>query len=116
GFSDIMVQAPTKGRVFVLRNGNSAFANPRRYCAMTFYDYAGYRLSLFTREEPSAIVAYLTFKRDFDSEVGEKTGLEAALNVFWLERAQTAPLAVSLKHHMAEQDAYLAAIRAGTKA
>jgi|APPan5920702856_1055754.scaffolds.fasta_scaffold102761_1 hypothetical protein len=83
---------------------------------MTFYDYAGDRLSVFTREEASAIVAYLTFKRDFDSEVDDKTGLEAALNVFWLERAQTGPVAASLKHHVAEQDAYLAAIRAESEA
>jgi len=83
---------------------------------MTFYDYAGDRLSVFTREEASAIVAYLTFKRDFDSEVDDKTGLEAVLNVFWLERAQTGPVAASLKHHVAEQDAYLAAIRAESEA
>jgi hypothetical protein len=85
--------------------------NPRRYGAMTFYDYARYRLSVFTREETDAIVAYLKYKRDSARSVFEKEGIEGALNSFWLERAQTAPLAESLKRHLTEQDEFLATIK-----
>ncbi len=111
GFFDTSVEVPTKERVFILTNGRSAFINPRRYGAATFYDYARYRLSVFTREEASAIVAYLKYKRDFDPDVIEKERIEAALDLFWLERERTAPLAESLKKHVAEQEEYLAAIR-----
>jgi hypothetical protein len=115
GFSDTTVEIPTKDRVFVTRIGRSAFINPRRYGAATSYDYARYRLSVFTREEASAIVAYLKYKRDFDEDVVEKAEIDAALGLFWLEREQRAPLAESLTLHVAEQEAYLAAIRSNPK-
>jgi hypothetical protein len=111
GFFDTSVEVPTKDRVFVLRNGRSVFINPRRYGAATFYDYARYRLSVFTREEASAIVSYLKFKRDFDEDVVDKAEIDAALDLFWLEREQRAPLSKSLKQHLAEQEECLAAIR-----
>jgi hypothetical protein len=111
GFSDTTYELPTKGRIFVIRQGRSAFVNPRRYGAMSFYDYARYRLSVFTREEAGAIVAYLKFKRDLDSDVVDRAGIDAALELFWLEREQTAPLAESLRQHVAEQEEYLAAVR-----
>jgi hypothetical protein len=85
--------------------------NPRRYGAMTSYDYARYRLSIFTREEAGAIVAYLEFKRDADPDVIDRKAIDAALVSFWLERARTAPDAQSLGRHIAEQEEYLAAIR-----
>jgi hypothetical protein len=115
GFSDTTLELPTNGRVFVIRQGRSEFVNPRRYGATTFYDYARYRLSVFAREEASAIVAYLRFKRDVDLDVSDRAGIDAALESFWLERAQTAPLAESLKQYIAEQEEYLAAVRSGTK-
>ena len=106
GFSEITVES--LGNVSVLpRAGQSALMNPRRYGAMTFHDYARYRLSVFTREEADAIVAYLNHKRDSASSVFEKEGIEAALNSFWLERAQTAPLAESLKRLLTEQFQFL---------
>jgi hypothetical protein len=111
GFSDTTFEHPTEGRVFVIRQGRSAFVNPRRYGAISFYDYARYRLSVFTREEAGAIVAYLKFRRDFDSDVVDRAGIDAALELFWLEREQTAPLAESLRQHIAEQEEYLAAVR-----
>jgi hypothetical protein len=113
GFSDITVEIPAGGRVFTVKSGRSAFVNPRRYGAATFYDYARYRLSVFTREEAAAIVAYLQFKRD--ESVMDKTGIDAALNLFWLERAQTAPPADSLRQHVKEQEDYIAVLRSGTK-
>lgn len=111
GFYDIAVNVPKKDRVFVLRSGKSELLNPRRYGALTSYDCARYRLSVFTREEAGAIVAYLKYKRDFDPDVIEKERIGSALDLFWLERERTAPLAESLKKHIAEQEEYLAAIR-----
>ena len=97
GFSDITVEALKKVDVVLPRAGRSALMNPRRYGAMTFYDCVRYRLSVFTREETDAIVAYLKYKRDSAPSVFEQEGIEAALTSFWLERAQTAPLFDSLK-------------------
>ena len=102
GFSDIDIESLGKSDAGLPRAGRSALMNPRRYGAMTFHDYARYRLSIFTREEAAAIVAYLNYKRDSASNGFERKGIEAALNSFWLERAQTAPLAESLKLHTAQ--------------
>jgi hypothetical protein len=111
GFSDWSTEVPAGDRTLVLRHGRSAFINPRRYGAMTSYDYARCRLSIFTREEANALVAYLEFKRDSDPDVIDKTAIDAALTSFWLERARTAPPAASLEQHIAEQEEYLAALR-----
>ncbi len=112
GFSDTAVQVPTPERVFVMRHGPSAFINPQRYGAATWFDYARYRLSVFTREEARAIVAYLECRREADADGMNYAAIEAALQGFWRERAQTAPLAESLQQHLAGQEAYLAAMRA----
>jgi hypothetical protein len=114
GFSDWTTEVPAGDRTFVLRHGRTAFINPRRYGAMTSYDYARYRLSVFTREEAGAIVAYLQFKRDSDPDVIDSESIDAALESFWLERARTAPPAANLKQHLAEQEEYLAAINPQT--
>ncbi len=111
GFSGTTVEVTAGGRTFPVSIGKSEFVNPRRYGAATWYDYARYRLSVFMREEASAIVAYLECKRDFDEDLLDREGIEAALGSFWLERAWTAPSAESLEQHLAEQDEYLAAIR-----
>src|ERR671913_1737735 len=111
GFSDRTTEIPAGDRTFTIRHGRSAFINPRRYGAMTSYDYARYRLSIFTREEANAIVAYLEFERDLDPDVIDKTAIDAALTSFWLERARSAPPARSLEQHMADQEEYLSAIR-----
>jgi hypothetical protein len=111
GFSEGEVEAPTKDRIFRIKFGKSQFVNPRRYGAMTSYDYARYRLSVFTREEARAIVAYLQFKRRADAMEGER--IDAALTGFWLERARSAPESASLKRYVREQEDYLAAIMEG---
>ncbi len=111
GFSDWTTEVPAGDRTFAIRHGRSAFINPRRYGAMTSYDYARYRLSVFTREEATAIVSYLEFKRDLDPDVIDKMAIEAALGSFWLERSRMAPRADSLEQYLAEQEEYLAAIR-----
>jgi hypothetical protein len=98
-----------------MRHGRSVFINPRRYGAMTAYDYARYRLSVFTTEEAGTIVAYLEFKRDSDPDVIDTRAIDAALESFWSERVRTAPPARSLRQHLAEQEEYLAAIRSDTE-
>ena len=111
GFSEGTVEAPTKERVFQIKFGKSQFVNPRRYGAMTFYDYARYRLSVFTREEARAIVADLNYKRDAgDATHLDREAIDAALNAYWLARAQGAPTAEDLKNYLKEQAEYLAAI------
>jgi hypothetical protein len=111
GFSDWTTEVPGGGRTLEIEHGKSAFINPRRYGAMTSHDYARYRLSVFTREEAGAIVAYLQFKRDADPDVIDGKAIDAALDLFWLERARTAPTAESLRQHVAQQEEYLTAIR-----
>ena len=110
GFSDWTTEVPAGDRTLVMKHGRSAFINPRRYGAMTSHDYARYRLSVFSREEAGAIVAYLEFKRDSDPDLIDTEAIDAALDSFWLKRARTAPRAASLAQHLAEQEEYLAAI------
>ena len=110
GFSDISVSHQTKGRVFERKTGKSVLLNPKRYGAMTFYDYARWRLSIFTREEAQAIVAYLRFKRDEDGNNVQAERIDAALELYWLDRAEHAPSTKSLRQHLKEEEAYLAAI------
>jgi hypothetical protein len=113
GFHDEIVEIPTKRRVFVVRTGKSAFINPRRFGAMTFFDYARYRLCIFSREEVGAIVAYLEYKREHSASEFEKERIITALDGFWRERERHAPGADSLKRHLDEQAAYLDAMRDG---
>lgn len=108
GFSDASVDVPTKTRVFVRRIGKSVLINPRRYGAMTFYDYARYRLSVFAREEAQAIVAYLNYRRDSDVHGIYRAAIDGALNLFWRERTANAPLAESLKQHVEEEASFVA--------
>ena len=115
GFSDWTTEVPTNDGTLAIKHGKSAFMNPRRYGAMTSYDYARYRLSIFTREEAGAIVAYLEFKRDSDPDVIDKEAIDAALDSFWLERARTAPRAESLRQQIEQQEEYLEAIRPDTR-
>ena len=107
GFSDTVVRVPTKARMYEKTIGKSALLNPRRYGAMTFYDYARYRLSIFTREEAGAIVAYLEYRREADADGIETSSITAALDGFWRERAATAPGSSALKKHIEDEFAYL---------
>ncbi len=111
GFSDSTVELSTKTRTFTRKFGKSALVNPRRYGAMTSYDYARYRLSVFTREEAKAIVAYLTHKKDSDSLGPDKERIGAALHSFWMERSLNAPSAQSLRQHIVEEERYLAELK-----
>jgi len=107
GFFDSVVRVPTKVRVYEKIIGKSALLNPRRYGAMTFHDYARYRLSIFTREEAEAIVAYMEFRRNSDMDNIDTSDVTAALDVFWRERAATAPPSSALRKHLDDEAAYL---------
>ena len=109
GFHDRTVEVPIGERVFRRHIGRSALINPLRYGAMTFEDYARYRLSVFSRQECGAIVAYLQHRRsDPDSTDGES--IDAALDSFWRHRADRAPDQAALDQHLERQAAFLAAI------
>ena len=110
GFSDASVEVPTKTRTFIRRFGKSTLVNPRRYGAMTSYDYARYRLSVFTKEEAQAIVAYLTYKRDSDPHKLNTRAIDGALSLYWLDRAANAPARESLEGHLEQEANFLAGI------
>ena len=112
GFSEIKIEHKTDSGLFACSTGKSAFINPQRYGAMTFYDYARWRLSVFCREEAQAIKLYLEYKRDIDLDKLHQEQIDAALNLFWLDRANNAPLAESLLKHLRAEAEYLAAIGA----
>jgi hypothetical protein len=115
GFSDSSVEIATNARVFLVKIGKSVLVNPRRYGALATYDYARYRLSVFAREEAAAIVAYLKYKRDCDEDGFNTAAIDAALSLFWLERAETAPTVEELRRHVKEQEEYFAALCSGHK-
>ncbi len=108
-FSDRTTRLPLPGGIFFKPSGRSAFVNPRRYGAMTGEDHARYRLSVFTREEAGAIVAYLEFKREVAPLASIGAEIDAALANYWLERARTAPEENSLREYLALQEQIFAA-------
>ncbi len=75
---------------------------------MTSYDYARCRLSVFAREEAQAIVAYLRNKRDADPHMLDRDKIDAALNLYWLDRVVNAPVVESLTHHVEEEANFIA--------
>ena len=113
GFFASSIEIPMKTRVVTRKSGNSAFLNPRRYGAMTCYDYARYRLSVFTKEEATAIVSYLRHKRNSDSSGLDKERIDGALHTFWMERSLNAPSAQSLRQHITEEEKYFAELKSG---
>ena len=110
GFSDKVVKIPAGSRVFEKIIGKSGFVNPRRYGAMTWHDYARARLSVFTREEACAIVAYLQFKQRTDSHGLDEEEITSALQEFWSVRAKQAPAQEDLRRHIQAEADYLDAI------
>ncbi len=107
GFSNEVLNLPGKSRTHQKVIGRSEFINPRRYGAMTSYDYARSRLSVFTKEEASAIVEYLEYRREQDTHGIETSRIEAALIDFWRDRAAHAPGHRSLQQYIESEDAYL---------
>jgi Family of unknown function (DUF6714) len=113
GFSDVTVRHEVSGRAFEITTERRQFINPRRYGAATFLDHARHRLSIFTREEASAIVVYLEHVLRLSSRQAEHAAIDAALRDFWRERAASAPRAEDLRRHLEEQAAYLDALERG---
>ena len=91
GFIDKVVTIPAGQRIYEKTIGKSASVNPRRYGAMTWHDHARCRLSVFTRAETQAIVAYLEYKRDADSHGLNTEAIKAVLDCFWQDRAANGP-------------------------
>ena len=113
GFSDFTVEQKRGERLFRIKSGKTAFINPRRYGAATSYDYARYRLSVFTREEAQAIVAYLKFRLEAGETDFERGSISAALDIFWMERARSAPTAADLNEHLRQERDYLEVLTGG---
>jgi hypothetical protein len=107
GFSDQVVNLPAGQRIYKKTIGKSAFVNPRRYGAMTWHDHVRCRLSVFTREEAQAIVAYLEHKRDADSHGLNTEEINAALDSFWRDRAVNGPTHQAVREHLKEEAEYL---------
>ena len=74
---------------------------------MTWHDYARSKLAVFTREETTAIVAYLEWKRADDDAGIARDEIDAALDVFWRKRASEAPTQAALQQHIKEEAEYL---------
>ena len=92
--------------------GGSVLLNPRRYGAMRWIDHARYRLSVFAREEASAIVDYLRWRQELTlgEDAEEATTISVALDRFWMERARSAPtqddLAARVERELAALEAH----------
>jgi hypothetical protein len=108
GFSHVTVEIEKQGRKFLIKLGKSQLLNPRLYGAATFLDYARHRLSIFTREEAQAIMAYLEYKREQHDSDRER--ISAALDDFWRERARTAPQSAELRAYIKDKEEFTAAI------
>lgn len=113
GFSDKIVEIPAGQRIYKKTIGKSAFVNPRRYGAMTWYDHARCQLSVFTREEAAAIVSYLKYKRDADPHGLNAEDINAALDSFWRDRAVNGPMHQAIQQHLKEEAEYLRDIGGG---
>lgn len=112
GFSDRVVKLPIGSGVYEKTIGKSAFVNPTRYGAMTWHDHARSQLSIFTREEAGAIVAYLEYKRDADPHGLNHEEINAALDGFWRDRAKTASTHEALRQHLQAEAEYIKNLRA----
>ena len=110
GFSDLSVEHKIGERKFLRKTGKNALINPLRYGSMTFFDYAKYRLSVFTQEEARAIVHYLRYKQSLDELGKEKERIQAALDLFWVSRAENAPSIDQIQVHLNEEREYLTAL------
>jgi hypothetical protein len=112
GFASVSVEMPVGAQTFSRGTGGAKLLNPRLYGAMTWSDYARYRLSIFTREESQAIVAYMTYKRGQETANPDKARIDAALEQFWNDRAQNAPTREALEAHLKEEERFAAELRA----
>ncbi len=80
---------------------------------MTWQDHARCRLSVFTREEACAIVAYLEYKRATDSHGLNAEEINAVLDSFWRDRAANGPPHRAIRQYITEEAEYLKDIGSG---
>lgn len=113
GFADKVVNLPAGARIYRKTIGKSAFVNPQRYGAMTWHDHARCQLSVFTREEAGAIVAYLEYKRDADPHGPSADDITAALDGFWRDRAANAATHHAIQQSLKEEADYVKEIGGG---
>ena len=111
GFATVSSEVPVGSQTVRRDSGGKSLLNPKRHGAMTWGDYARHRLSVFTREEAKAIVAYMTYKREHDTMGLDKSRIDAALNEFWLDRAENAPSREILVAHLKEEERFTAALQ-----
>jgi hypothetical protein len=111
GFSNVSVDMSVGSETFRRSSGGNTILNARRYGAMTWSDYARSRLSVFTREETQAIVAYMIHKRDHDKSGLDKPRIDAALKEFWSYRAENAPSNKEVTAHLQEEMRFQEAIQ-----
>lgn len=110
GFSVTEVTIPTGAGGFQKRVGGTVPMNPLRYGAMTAEDYARFRLSVFAREEATAIAAYLQYRYDQNPHDDQAPAIAAALTQFWQNRAATAPTQAELVDHLRREAAFMDAL------
>jgi hypothetical protein len=110
GFATVWAEAPVGSQKFRRASGGKRLLNPRRYGAITWSDYARHRLSVFTREEAKAIVAYMTYKREHDVMGLDKPRIDVALREFWFDRAENAPTREVVEAHLQEEERFTAAL------
>ena len=110
GFHEIAVDVPMGTTIVTRRSGGGVPINPRRYGAITFEDYGRFRLSVFSREECGAIVAYLTHRQGSSPSSETAVAIAAALDRFWIPRASHAPTTAALERHVEEEGRFLRSI------
>jgi len=59
--------------------------NPRRFGERTKFEHACHKFAVFKKEEVTAIVAYLNWRRDEDEF--ERKRIDEALRNYWYDRA-----------------------------
>ena len=110
GFDESTATIQVGDKEWTRRVGPAVLLNPKRYGAMTMGDYARCRLAVFAREEAGAIVTYLRFAAARDDIGISSRAIEAALRLFWVNRAHHAPASAELDAHLREDDAFNTAI------
>jgi hypothetical protein len=113
GFATVSAEVPVGLQTFRRGSGGNMLLNPKRYGAMTWSDYARHRLSVFTREEAKAIVAYMTYKREHDTMGLDRSRIDVALKEFWFDRAANAPTHEVVGAHLQEEERFTAALQRG---
>jgi hypothetical protein len=115
GFANVSSEVPVGSQTFRRNTSGKTLLNPKRYGAMTWSDYARHRLSVFTREEAKAIVAYMTYKRERDTMGLDKSRIDAALEEFWSDRAENAPSREILEAHLQDEKRFTTALQSRPK-